>query len=367
MEDKYSRKICLATNYNCNLNCIYCYEREKQNINFNAEEALPILKELLSTKTEYGTKIKLHGGEPFLAFSEIRKVCEGLWNVEVADYFHFHITTNGTLVHGEIQKWLTQHKDKVTVKLSLDGDRLSHNINRSNSFDSIDIPFFIRTWKDLSVNMTITPQTLPYLAKSVKFLHSLGIKYIISHFALINNWDNSACRILYEQMVELIDYYIQNPRIEPCHLFKADISSTLDRHCYQYACTLNESPSYDFQSKKYYPCYMCFPSMAGGETAKKFLEIDFTNIKNIEDENCKNCPFINICVTCYADNYISRGALSKRNMSLCPYHKIIFAALFKYEYERIIRLDNPTSLDVKKMIAIKKLASEINKIIREII
>ena len=127
MEDKYSRKICLATNYNCNLNCIYCYEREKQNINFNAEEALPILKELLSTKTEYGTKIKLHGGEPFLAFSEIRKVCEGLWNVEVADYFHFHITTNGTLVHGEIQKWLTQHKDKVTVKLSLDGDRLSHN------------------------------------------------------------------------------------------------------------------------------------------------------------------------------------------------------------------------------------------------
>lgn len=367
MDDRYSRKFCLATNYSCNLNCTYCYEKEKQNINFNAEEALPILKELLSTKTEFGTKIKLHGGEPFLVFSEIRKVCEGLWNADVADYFHFHITTNGTIVHGEIQEWLIQHRDKVTVKLSLDGDRFSHNLNRSNSFDLIDIPFFIKTWKDLSVNMTITPQTLPYLAKNIKFLHSNGIENIISHFALINYWDNSACRVLYEQMIELINFYIQNPHINPCHLFKADISSTLENRCYRYACTLNESPSYDFQSRKYYPCYMCFPSMAGEEISKKFLEIDFSDIKNIEDDCCKKCPFINICVTCFADNYISRGDLSKRDMALCSYHKIIFAALFKYEYERIIRLDNPTSLDIKKMFAIKKLAHEIETIVKEII
>lgn len=367
MEDVYSRKICLATNYSCNLNCIYCYEKEKQNANFNADDALAILKEQLSTRTEHGTKIKLHGGEPFLAFSEIRKVCEGLWSSDVADYYHFHITTNGTLVHGEIQKWLALHHDRVTIKLSLDGDRLSHNINRSNSFDLIDLPFFIDTWKDLSVNMTITPQTIPYLANNVKFLHSKGIKHIISHFALIDDWNKGDLRvILYEQMMELIDFYIQNPRIEPCHLFKADISSTLEKRCCRYACTLNESPSYDFQSRRYYPCYMCFPSMAGEEISKKLLELDFTDVENIDDDCCKNCPFVNICVTCYADNYITRGALSKRDMSLCSYHKTIFAALFKYEYERIISSNSTTSLEVKKMIAIKQWHGEIDTIVRGI-
>ncbi|MBD5234199.1 MAG: radical SAM protein [Bacteroidales bacterium] len=367
MEDKYSRKICLATNYNCNLNCIYCYEKEKQNINFDADEALNLLKELLSTKTEFGTKIKLHGGEPFLAFKDIKKVCEGLWNTDVADYYHFHITTNGTLIHGEIQEWLKRHSDRISVKLSIDGNRFSHNLNRSNSFDSIDLPFFISTWNDLSVNMTITPQTIPYLAENVKFLHSAGVKHIISHFALIKDWNNCGFRkTLYEQMSQLIDFYIQNPQVSPCHLFKADISSTLDKPCFRYSCTLSESPSYDFQSRKYYPCYMCFPSMAGEEMSKKLLELDFTDTESIEEEGCRNCPFINICVTCYADNYISRGALSKRDMCLCSYHKVIFAALFKYEYERIIRLDNPTSSDIRKMQAIQKWAHEINSILTEL-
>lgn len=188
---KYSRKVCISTNYNCNLNCIYCYERDKKNLEFDENEAITILADILKTKTKDGTKIKLHGGEPFLVFPKIRKICESLWQQDIREYYHFHITTNGTLVHGEIQDWLYKNRSRLTIKLSLDGNKKSNDINRPNSFDKIDIPFFLNTWPDIRVNMTITPETVPYIYENVKFLHSVGVKSIISHLSLMTDWKAS--------------------------------------------------------------------------------------------------------------------------------------------------------------------------------
>ena len=78
-------------------------------------------------KTEHGTKIKLHGGEPFLVFPKIKQLCETLWEKQFPEYYHFSVTTNGTLIHGDIKRWLYENRDKITLKLSLDGSRKSHN------------------------------------------------------------------------------------------------------------------------------------------------------------------------------------------------------------------------------------------------
>ena len=40
------------------------------------------------------------------------------------------------------------NRDKINLKLSLDGNRKSHNINRSNSFDKIDLDSIIEKNKD---------------------------------------------------------------------------------------------------------------------------------------------------------------------------------------------------------------------------
>ena len=188
------------------MKCIYCYEREKKNIELDVDEAIGVLTEILNTKTESGTKIKLHGGEPFLVYDKIKQLCETLWNKNFNDYYHFHVTTNGTLVHGEIQEWLIKNKDKITLKLSLDGDKRSNDINRPHSFDLIDLPFFLSTWPDLRVNMTITPSTIPFFASNIKYLHSVGIRNILCHFSLFTDW--SKCNMkadFYNQLLDLID------------------------------------------------------------------------------------------------------------------------------------------------------------------
>ena len=125
----YSRKICISTNSTCNLNCIYCFEKNKKPFEFDENEALRIIKGFLKTKTKRGTKIKLLGGESFLVFPKIKIMCESLWEQDFPEYYHIHITTNGTLVHGEIQEWLYKHRDKITIKLSLDGNKKSSDIN----------------------------------------------------------------------------------------------------------------------------------------------------------------------------------------------------------------------------------------------
>ena len=86
----YSNKICIATNSSCNLNCIYCYEKNKNSLEFDVDEAFNVIDEQLKVKTQFGTKIKLHGGEPFMVFQKIKQLCERLWANQYPEYYHFY-------------------------------------------------------------------------------------------------------------------------------------------------------------------------------------------------------------------------------------------------------------------------------------
>lgn len=360
----YSNKICILTNSTCNLNCVYCYEKEKKNSEFDVDEAFCIIDEQLNTKTELGTKIKLHGGEPFIVFPKIKQLCERLWSKDYPEYYHFHITTNGTLVHGAIQKWLYENRDKVTLKLSLDGNKISNDLNRPGSFQRIDLPFFVETWPDMAVNMTVTPATLPYLSENIQYIHSLGFKNIASHFALMTEWGECKLeRVLYEQMLTLANFYLDNPELKPCHFFSPDIGDTLDAPLFNSACVRGQGKAFDCQTKKHYPCFMCFPVLAGEKVSEELVGIDFTNTAILEEKCCLSCPFINICPTCYAENYITRGSISRRDMALCSYQKVIITVLFKYEYARLLRIDRPSAEDTKKMKAILKWENEIKSLL----
>ena len=107
---------------------------------------------------------------------------------------------------------------------------------------------------------------------------------------------------------------------------------------------------------------MCFPSVCGKEKSLELEHMELNNSKEQQEESCMSCPFINICKTCYADNYIMRGSIYRRDMSLCDYQKIVFVVLFKYEYARIMKVKNPTAEDVWKMKAIQKWYSKIKAI-----
>lgn len=363
----FTREIYISTNYTCNLKCKYCFERYKSDFSFDPNKAVAKLKKILSIKTEHGTCIKLLGGEPFLIFDKIKKMCETMWSLNIEEFYTFHTATNGTLIHDEIQDWLRRNKDRFIVTLSLDGDKMSHDINRSNSFDRIDIRFFVETWKDLRVNMTITPQTLPFFYENIRFFHSVGIDNIQTNFALMTDWSNKNLeQTFYKELLKTAKFYLEHPTIFPCYIFRTRIELTLLRTTGVPLCGVGSKKAYDFDSEKYYPCHLFFPSVCG-KIPEAIRKKDYSHRESYESLSCLKCHFINICRTCYAENYSIRGSISERNMQLCTYQKIAFAIVCKYEYARIIKLAEPTEIDIQKMEAIQKLIPDLSDIEKSIL
>ena len=333
-----SRKIMVITNMGCNLDCIYCYEQQKEKHTvFDLDETVNKLSQILKTKTPKGTLIKLLGGEPFLVFPNIKKLCESIWDQNQIDNVLFHATSNGTLIHGIIKDWLLANRHRFTIKLSLDGNKKAHDINRSGSFDKIDIDFFKDAWPEVGIKMTISPRSINYFADSIMFLHQIGFKNIKPNFAEFVDWNQmDLMRAFYRQMMELVDFYLDNPHITPCKYFTIPLRRIIDSKTIFHNCTLGEREIYDYKTGKRYPCMFFLPSICGKKTSEEMMTLDMSDQKNLVEGVCINCVFQNVCQTCYAANYIQRGCSARRNMNICKMQKITFLATSKLLYKKYI-------------------------------
>lgn len=361
----YSRHLFIKTNQSCNLHCTYCYEKIRGNDVFDEEQVFLKVLPILKKRTSQGTKIKLIGGEPFIVFEKIKKFCGLIWGAKLEERIHFQITTNGTLIHGVIQEWLEKHKNDVECKLSLDGDKFSQDINRPHSFEKIDILFFSRTWADCTVNMVVTPDTLPHFAENVIFLHKKGFCNIVPIFAVLTDWkDRNLHNEYYTQLMDLAEYYVCHPEVTRCSNLNLHLDRVLSV-CDTILCDIGKKIIYDVSSEKYYPCHLFFPSVCGNNHPANMENLDFSKRSKYERLPCVECKFINLCHTCYAANHIERGDMSKRDMSLCDYRKIDFLVNAKIEYNRILTTNTATDKDFLIMKAISFLEKELEQIERK--
>ena len=326
-----TRTISLLLTENCNLSCVYCYEHNKSSNTMTFKKAKEILDhELKEKSSKENTYIDFFGGEPFLSFELMKQI----YNYVMSFYkgkIHFFASSNGTLVHGEIQDWLIKNKKYVSVGLSLDGTQEAHNINRSNSFNDIDLNFFLTQYPDQSVKMTVSEQSLPYFAESVKYLSQLGFK-VACNLAYMVDWlaENNKT-VLVEQLNQLINYYIENPHIERCTMLDFHIevlsrpeieSNTMRKYCG----TGTAMVCYDLDGNAY-PCQLFTPISAGNK-AKKINEIKIEDEfdKELLESKCRNCYYLRICPICLGSNYLSTGNLYKPDDGRCELYKLIFAA-----------------------------------------
>ena len=364
-----SRKICFSTNLNCNLDCIYCYEHKEAKDVLDVDYIKNKLADVLSQETEKGTLIKLHGGEPFLAFNKLKALCEYIWEQNFPERFMIHMTTNGTLIHGSVQHWLHKHRDHISLKLSVDGTPAAHNLNRSNSYDKMDIPFFLRTWPDIEAKMTVSPQSLPFLSEGVIHLHELGFKNISVSFAEMAEWNKDKISIyLFNEMEKLSDFYLKHPDLPKCTLYKVSFRYIQYTKTLFSPCTIGSKEAFDFHTGKSYPCHLYFESVCGKNISDNLCKIDLTQQCNRVDKHCEKCAFLNICHTCYVANYISRGSTNKRDMNHCFINQIRFLCCARYLIRYV--LNNKQELEpnendyllYKDMMAINHISPELSRL-----
>lgn len=320
-----SKHISMSITERCNLNCIYCFEKSKMSKKMDFTTAVKIIDyEIHNSEGYESITVDFMGGEPFLEFELIKKVCNHYWNTKLTKPVMFYTTTNGTLVNGEIKDWLAENSARFTCALSLDGNKAAHDINRCNSFDKIDVEFFRSMWPQQKVKSIVSERTLSMLSESVKYMHFLGFPTIEIKLAYGFDWTEKwKSEMFLKQLNELIDFYVKKPEYEPCTFLNLKIEKVLyPASVIEKWCNAGEKTvSYDMDGDKY-PCRF-FQDLRKESllTLSDIWKIDLANIHNGLEGVCRKCILRNLCRTCYALNFEVNGHFGKKPMSSCQVTK----------------------------------------------
>jgi uncharacterized protein len=107
IDSKITRKtIMLMITYQCNLDCVYCYEKGKRsNRSMDIEVAKKIIEQAFIENESICEEIEFDfmGGEPLLEFEKIKKIAEWMWNRNWSKPYILYATTNGTLLNDEMK------------------------------------------------------------------------------------------------------------------------------------------------------------------------------------------------------------------------------------------------------------------------
>ena len=335
------KEINLVITHLCNLNCIYCYEVNKDKGEMSIELARNILSKYLSTVSCDELAINFFGGEPLLRFPFVKELCQWTWEHEWPQRYIFYVDTNGVNLSDEIKEWASFNNKRIIFLLSLDGSPKTQNLNRSNSFDLIDIDFFINNWPDQGVKMTISDKHLEDLADDIIYLHSRGLKIKGANIAegiVISDFERKLT-IIKEQYAKLIDWYVAHPTIEVAQIFDLDLSlceSHKQERIKYCGCGSNSIKVIDIDGKEY-PCTYFFPLSMNQSELNKINKYDLSNDNLFINEDClQKCYIFPICKGCYGDNYSTTGKFSTRSIQRCRLSKLRALSVATLKAKRIL-------------------------------
>lgn len=315
------RNCTLMITHQCNLNCLYCYEcnKDKKKMDFSTAQAI-IEKEfqhVLHSREYNELAIDFIGGEPFIEFELMKSIAEWIWKETRPVPYICSATTNGTLLNDEIKTWLGKHHDKFKVILSFDGMQAVQDINRSNSFHSIDLDFFLRFFRGQPLKMTIAPQTVSHFSSGVISLLEQGFK-VGANYAYGVSWNGADQQIYLKELWRLANYYLIHPEYEPLQSLQTTLSRALWQLEPQKFCGTGTAMStYDVDGQCY-PCHLFTPVVLGSDEAANMHKTYNLNAKSVFfDSRCKSCCYRNLCKTCYGFNYKEFFSFDKKKTAYC--------------------------------------------------
>ena len=281
-------------------------------------------KEIKEEQVHY--QITFHGGEPFLQFSLIQQTVEWVQQYYTNYHILFDVTTNGTILTQEMRQWITAHQTKFTISLSLDGPRDVHNAYRDNSFDRMDIHFF-RGLKNCKVKMTVSPPFLHLMFDNYVYLTELGFD-VAPSLAQEVDWPEDEYLDIYDQQLNLfVNYQLSHPQkgLPPFLRYNiAKLSPSRRNQPSLRGCGVHFSTiGYDVNGI----CYPCNGFLNDFDKKINAQEMERLNhiFQTIPDKDllteCVGCDIQSVCSTCYALNYVYRGAVERINKQMCAYLK----------------------------------------------
>jgi hypothetical protein len=257
-------------------------------------------------------------------------------------------------VHGDAKEWISKNKERFFLGISLDGTPHMHNVNRSNSFDKIDLDFFSSSWPDQPAKMTVSPLTIGELAGGVIFLHKKGFKVSCNN-AYGMSWKEEDFYTYADQLKKLVNFYIENPDIEPCTLMNMPIKNIAFKEKALKWCGAGTAMTCIDRKGEKFPCHTFMPSSGKKPDIEKMFNV--LQSDNLLDDKCKNCVIASCCPTCYGINFVESFDAIKRNEQYCIFSKIrakavsyMVSIMLTNRQRNYVYLKSKSDTDMKNMI-----------------
>lgn len=288
-----------------------------------------------------GILLQFMGGEPLLCFNLIRELCEWIWSQSFkTPIFNISFPTNGTLINKQMGEWFAANKDRIQPMLSFDGNQLMQNKNRSNSARLVNLEYFVNTFPNAAIKMTVSPETINNLFEGVMFIYNSGFTHVEANLAYGKDlkWEKSHLVVLVQQLTKLVNFYLKNPQIIPMAMISMPVWAILDFNNTPMRCQLGESLiCYDCDGTSY-PCHLFSPLTIGSNKLELTKNIDFASLHKKESSICKKCLLRPLCLTCYGVNYMDTGDCNNQTPFNCAQFKLFFLASCRYH--KLLALSN---------------------------
>ena len=344
-QDSYSTSFSptLCVTHRCNLSCVYCYQRNKDNGIMSIDVAKKCIDDIFNHIPDNAKIIEISfiGGEPLLEMDLITDIYSYTKKYYSDERLVFFATTNGTTLSEDDKVWFYEHRKDFVLGLSLDGTPQTHNVNRTNSYDKIDIPFFVNTWPKQGPKMTISKHSIRNLAQDIIHIHEQGFININGvNFAEGDfDWESEdTLNVLAEQLRILLDYYTEHSDINLDQMFGKHIEFCAGGGDKHKSCGIGtRTLFYDIDGKRY-PCSFITPMTFTDEELEVISKVNFYNNSIFVDEECsRGCYLFPVCGTCSGANYLVNKSFNNRIKSRCKMNKLISLYIAELHMRRILQ------------------------------
>lgn len=348
------RRVCmLMITHSCNLNCSYCYETHKQNAYMNIDLA----KKIISDEAQFVAKsekfdeiqVDFMGGEPLMNFPLIKEVVEWLEGGGIDVPWICFASTNGTLIDYPMKKWLKQHKRYMVLGASYDGTGLMQSKNRGTDMFDIDLPFFHELWPEQTFQMTISKNTLPYLAEGVLYVQRKGYE-INASLAQGVDWTKEDAQQYRRQLTILKQVYLNDTKLSPLNRLTKyvdvfNLAPSERKQIHVCGSGLN-MVTYDIDGRRY-GCHMFTPIVLGKGKGVGVDDVEWEKPGLMADPFCETCVLRRFCPTCPGFNYKYRGDFSIRDKRWCSMVLAEAMTACEFQIERIAMMDSMSVEDAE--------------------